>query len=189
MNKIKQIKQKVGVIAIGGGGGNILESVLQDHPEYATMVVNADKQSLKQSAAAEKVLLTGFKPQQIIDSVLHEQSEIKAFMQERDVLIILSCLGGLTGSHALAPIVSLVETMKIHSLIMVTLPFQFEGGDRMEQAKQALDSVNSTAITVAVAENQKLIEIANKNTTMKESFQFVNIQVVGMIDKFLRRLT
>jgi len=50
---MSQTKQKVGVIAIGGGGGNILESVLQDHPEYATMVVNADKQSLQQSAAAE----------------------------------------------------------------------------------------------------------------------------------------
>jgi len=36
-------KQKVSIIAIGGGGGNMLESVLQDHPEYATKVVNADK--------------------------------------------------------------------------------------------------------------------------------------------------
>jgi len=57
---------------LAADGGNILELVLQDHPEYATMVVNADKQSLKQSAAAKKVLFTGFKPQQIIDSVLHK---------------------------------------------------------------------------------------------------------------------
>src|SRR6202162_3460983 len=54
---------------------------------------------------------------------------------------------------------------------VVTKPFQFEGSRRMSQAEEGLRELKNAVDTLITIPNQRLLSVASKNTSLKESFQ------------------
>jgi len=103
------------------------------------------------------------------------------FMQRCGKLVLLACLGGLTGSYAIAPIAKLAQQWEIPTLAIVTLPFDFEGDARMEHAQSGKKSLEEAGVATAVFSNQTLMEIAGSKS-MDGAFAVFDHEVLKLIE-------
>jgi len=105
------------------------------------------------------------------------KGEIQGFLTNKNGLILLACLGGVTGSSMTAPIAETAKALNIPVLVIVSLPFDFEGKKRMDEAMKGLESIEQLGITIASFSNQQLMGIAGKDTTLEDAFQLVDVEV------------
>jgi cell division protein FtsZ len=87
------------------------------------------------------------------------------------MVFITAGMGGGTGTGAAPVIGELVKELGALSVGVVTRPFDFEGPKRKRQAEEGIKSLAACVDTLIVIPNQKLLALANKNTTLKESFR------------------
>ena len=64
--------------------------------------------------------------------------------------IVVSCLGGGTSNGATAELLKRLHTLGIATLVFATLPFAFEGDDRVREAKASLGTMAAHADALAV---------------------------------------
>jgi cell division protein FtsZ len=179
-------KNNIAIIAFGGGASNMLNTIIEEHPELtSTMVVNRDKTGLKRSLAVEKIHLKADTEKQILQEVEHYQHIIYNFIKDRDGLILLTCLGGLTGSYAAAPIAVFSKKLNIETLAITTFPFDFEGVRRREQAEIGQKALEKVGITIATLPNQRLSEIATPDTSMLDAFKQMDKEILKKISPYL----
>ena len=80
-------------------------------------------------------------------------------------------VGGGTGTGA-APIVADIAMNEVGALTVavVTKPFTFEGRKRKKSAEEGIKTLSDCVDTMIVIPNDKLLDIAEKKTTMLEAF-------------------
>ena len=83
--------------------------------------------------------------------------------------------GGGTGTGA-APVIAEIAKEEIGALTVgvVTKPFEFEGGRRMQQALDGIDKLRSQVDTLIVVPNQKLLEVVERRTSISEAFRMAD---------------
>lgn len=64
--------------------------------------------------------------------------------------------------------------MGILTVGVVTKPFNFEGPKRMHVASEGLEKLKDMVDTYIVVNNQKLVELADKNFSIKDAFKMVD---------------
>jgi len=175
-----QLKPRITVIGVGGGGGNAISNMMAKELQGVDFVVaNTDAQALALSPAPRKIQLgleitkglgAGARPE--IGKLAAEEAkeDIEREIQDSNMVFITAGMGGGTGSGA-APVVAKIAKEKgILTVGVVTKPFAFEGKKRMENAEQALDNFINEVDSIIVIPNQNLFRIADKNTTLKDAF-------------------
>jgi len=75
--------------------------------------------------------------------------------------------------------------MGILTVAVVTKPFNFEGQKRMQVALEGLEKLKEVVDTYIVINNQKLVEVAEKNFSIKEAFKMVD----DVLSKAVRGIT
>ncbi len=175
-------KNNIAIVAVGGGGSNILNSVIESHPYSSdTMAINIDQEGLSRSKAKMKVKLKGI----VSSEISRMKGEVQAFLKNKNGLILLACLGGVTGSSMTAPIAETAKALNIPVLAIVSLPFDFEGKKRMDEANKGLGSIEQLGITIASFSNQQLMDIAGKDTMLEDAFQLVDVEVWKVLKPYL----
>ncbi|MBR2274035.1 MAG: cell division protein FtsZ [Alphaproteobacteria bacterium] len=175
-----QLKPRITVIGVGGGGGNAISNMMNKKLEGVDFVVaNTDAQALALSPATRKIQLgleitqglgAGARPE--IGKLAAEEAkdDIEREIADSNMVFITAGMGGGTGSGA-APVVAKIAKEKgILTVGVVTKPFAFEGKKRMENAEKALDTFIDEVDSIIVIPNQNLFRIADKNTTLKDAF-------------------
>ena len=175
-----QLKPRITVIGVGGGGGNAISNMMAKKLEGVDFVVaNTDAQALALSPAPRKIQLgleitqglgAGARPE--IGKLAAEEAkeDIEREIQDSNMVFITAGMGGGTGSGA-APVVAKIAKEKgILTVGVVTKPFAFEGKKRMENAESALETFINEVDSIIVIPNQNLFRIADKNTTLKDAF-------------------
>ena len=91
------------------------------------------------------------------------------------VIKVVGAGGGGTGTGA-APIIAEIAKEEIGALTVgvVTKPFEFEGGRRMQQALDGVDKLRSQVDTLIVVPNQKLLEVVERRTSISEAFRMAD---------------
>jgi cell division protein FtsZ len=86
-------------------------------------------------------------------------------------MVFIACgMGGGTGTGA-APIVAKASKEQgILTVAVVTKPFFFEGNHRMKIAESGLDSLAKEVDAIIVIPNDKLLQLADKNTNFRDAF-------------------
>ena len=87
-------------------------------------------------------------------------------------MVFITCgEGGGTGTGA-APIVADIAMNEVGALTVavVTKPFTFEGRKRKKSAEEGIKTLSDCVDTMIVIPNDKLLDIAEKKTTMLEAF-------------------
>ncbi len=86
-------------------------------------------------------------------------------------MIFIACgMGGGTGTGA-APIVArAAREQGILTVAVVTKPFFFEGNHRMKIAEKGLEELSKEVDAIIVIPNDKLLQLADKNTNFKNAF-------------------
>lgn len=175
-----QLKPRITVIGVGGGGGNAISNMMAKNLEGVDFVVaNTDAQALALSPAGRKIQLgleitqglgAGARPE--IGKLAAEEAreDIERELSDSNMVFITAGMGGGTGSGA-APVVAKIAKEKgILTVGVVTKPFAFEGKKRMENAEAALETFIKEVDSIIVIPNQNLFRIADKNTTLKDAF-------------------
>ncbi len=173
------------VVGVGGGGTNAVNRMIEEGIRGVEFVaVNTDAQALALSDADIKVhigtdltkgLGAGANPEVGMQAAEDSRDEIKAALAGADMVFITAGEGGGTGTGA-APIVADIAKNDIKALtvVVVTRPFTFEGRKRGQQAVDGVDALAENVDTLIVIPNDRLLDLAEKKTTMLEAFRMAD---------------
>ncbi len=175
---------RIKVFGVGGGGSNAVNRMYLEGIEGVELfAINTDVQHLASLAVPNKVQIgekitkglgAGAKPEIGEQAALEDIDKIRELLRNTDMLFIACGLGGGTGTGAAPVIAEAAKDMGILTVAVVTKPFNFEGPKRMQVANEGLEKLKDIVDTYIVVNNQKLVEIADKNFSIKDAFKMVD---------------
>lgn len=151
------------VVGVGGCGGNAIDTMIRAGMEGVEFIAaNTDAQALSVSMADIKIQLghdltkglgAGANPEVGRNAAIESKEEIKELLDGADMVFITAGMGGGTGTGASAIVAQAAR--KIGALVVgiVTKPFTFEGGVKMRQADEGLESLRDIVDTVITVPN------------------------------------
>jgi len=186
---------KIKILGVGGGGTNIVNSMIdQGFTDIDFVVANTDIQSLNSSKAKEKIQLgvkltkglgAGANPEMGKKSTEEDLEKIIESFKGCDIVFITAGMGGGTGSGAIPVIAKALKDLDILSIAIVTRPFIFEGKRRMKIAQNAIDELKKLVDTLIVIPNQKLIDISDQKVSLMQAFSMIN----NVLHQFIRSIS
>jgi cell division protein FtsZ len=147
------------VIGVGGGGSNAVNYMYGLGIEGVEYVVcNTDKQALDSSPVPAKVQLgpnltegrgAGAIPEIGKRAVEESIDAIRAYLENDTKMVFVTAgMGGGTGTGAAPVIAKLAKDMGILTVGIVTVPFNFEGRRRRQQAEAGLEEMRKSVDTL-----------------------------------------
>ena len=171
---------RIKVIGIGGSGKGALNHMINSKLQGVEFIaMNTDTQDLHHSLAEKKIhigknltkgLGAGANPAVAKEAALEDSQLITEALDGDDMVFITCGLGGGTGTGAGPVIAQIAKSMGILTVGVVTKPFSFEGKRRRRQAEEGLLEMKAHVDTLITIPNQRLLEIANNQTTMLDAF-------------------
>nr|WP_327791251.1 cell division protein FtsZ [Rhizobium herbae] len=177
---ISEMRPKITVIGVGGGGGNAINNMITEGLQGAEFVAaNTDAQALTMSKATRLIQLgaqvteglgAGSLPE--VGRAAAEESidEIMDHLGGTHMCFVTAGMGGGTGTGAAPVIAQAARNAGILTVAVVTKPFSFEGKRRMQSAEEGIERLREAADTVIVIPNQNLFRIADAKTTFADAF-------------------
>lgn len=158
------------VIGVGGGGSNAINHMFKQGIKGVDFVVcNTDSQALQNSAVPNKIQLgvslteglgAGANPEVGQQSALESIAEIEKMLDVNTKMVFITAgMGGGTGTGAAPVIAQLAKERDILTVGIVTIPFQFEGKVRQDQALQGVERLRKQVDSLIVINNNKLREV------------------------------
>ena len=168
------------VIGVGGGGSNAINYMHSKGIKGVDFVVcNTDSQALENSKVENKIQLgislteglgAGANPEIGEKAAVESFDDLKKMLETNTKMVFITAgMGGGTGTGA-APVISkLAKEMDILTVGIVTMPFQFEGKIREQQAKTGIEKLRKEVDALIVINNNNLRDIYG-NLGFKEGF-------------------
>ncbi len=178
-------KIKIKIIGIGGGGGSIVSEVSVNLKKVTFAAANTDasaldslkKKGIKKIQFGKQVtegLGTGMDPELGKKAALEAEDEIESLLSGQDVNILVSCLGGGTGSGALPVFAEKSKKAEALTYGIFTLPFEFEGQRKMAITKKALRKSSPHLNAISILPNENIFKIVDRTTPLKEALSEMN---------------
>lgn len=168
------------LIGVGGGGSNAVTHMFKQGIVGVDFAVcNTDSQAMDLSPVPTRIQLgpnltegrgAGSKPN--IGKLACEESieEMRGYLENNcKMLFITAGMGGGTGTGAAPIIAKTAREMDILTVGIVTMPFNFEGRRRIEQAAEGLAEFRKHVDTLIIISNDKLRQIYG-NLSISEAF-------------------
>ena len=163
------------VIGVGGGGGNAVNHMYREGIHDVSFVVcNLDAQALNDSPVPVKLQLgteglgAGNKPEVGRAAAEETIAGIRNMLSDGTKMAFITAgMGGGTGTGA-APIIARESKAKdILTVGIVTIPFQFEGRRKIDQALDGVEEIAKNVDALLVINNQRLMKIYPDLPVMK----------------------
>ena len=173
-------ESSVKIIGLGGAGANILDRATLDGlsgPEL--MCANTDIRTLSSSVAEEKIQLgknltkglgAGGDPDLGSRAAQEAEIELRDAMRGRKMVFLCVGLGGGTGSGAAPLIVRIAREEGAFVVVFATMPFEFEGQRRREQADTSLNELAVLSNAVVTFDNDRMGELVLAKQGIHEAF-------------------
>lgn len=176
----KEYASIIKVIGVGGGGSNAVNHMYEQGFKGVDFVVcNTDKQSLDASPVPMKIQLgpsltegrgAGSIPEIGMNAAIENIDEIKEILSTGTKMVFVTAgMGGGTGTGAAPVIARVARELGILTVGIVTVPFNFEGRKRRQQAEEGLENIREAVDTLVVINNERLREISG-NLTIGNAF-------------------
>ena len=175
---------KIKVIGVGGGGGNAVNRMIKAGLQGVDFwAMNTDAQVLEMSSAPNRVQLgskltnglgAGGDPSRGSKAAEESREDIMLALDGADMVFITAGMGGGTGTGAAPVVAQIAKELGALTVGVVTKPFSFEGRRRMNQALEGLEKLKENVDTLIVIPNDKLIEVVERRTTIREAFYVVD---------------
>jgi cell division protein FtsZ len=172
------------VVGVGGAGTNAINRMLEAGLEGVEFIaVNTDAQALAMCEADHKLRIGGnltkglgggSDPKVGRDAALAAYDEIKNMLKGSDMVFITAGEGGGTGTGAAPVVAEIARSLGALTIGVVSRPFAFEGRRRGLQALEGARALKQRADTVIVIPNDKLLEVADRSTTMVEALRLAD---------------
>jgi len=169
------------VVGVGGAGVNAVNRMVEaDVVGVEFLAINTDLQSLQLSAAHETLhigdavtrgLGSGSDPDLGRRAARDEYDRIKAMLRGSDMVFIAAGAGGGTGTGAAPIVAQIAREVGALTVGIVTLPFQFEGSRRRDQAEAGIAALREEVDTLIVVPNNKLLSVLDRGVSMVDAFR------------------
>lgn len=172
------------VVGVGGGGGNAVNRMIASGLSGVEFwAMNTDAQVLEMSSAPRKVQLgtkltnglgAGGNPSVGEKAAEESREDITVALDSADMVFVTAGMGGGTGTGAAPVVAKIAKEMGALTIGVVTKPFAFEGKRRMTQAIAGLEKLKENVDALIVIPNDKLVEVVQRNTSLKDAFSVVD---------------
>lgn len=172
---------KIKVVGVGGAGNNAVDRLIESGLQSAEyVVVNTDNQALARSRAHKRIQIgvqltkglgAGADPN--VGKLAAEENKevIQEELKGTDLLFITAGMGGGTGTGAAPVIAKIAKEMKILTVAVVTLPFNFEAKRRMDNALMGIEELKKYVDSIITIPNDKIRQVVPKNTSFSEALK------------------
>ncbi len=179
-----QDNAKIKVIGVGGGGGNAINNMIRKgltSVEY--IALNTDAQALKNNDANITIqvganltsgLGAGARPEIGREAVEENRHELDEAVDSADMIFITAGMGGGTGTGGAPVVAGIAKRKGILTVGIITTPFHCEGKVRMKYALEGIAELKKNCDTVIVIPNERLLDIADEETSLIEAFEIAN---------------
>ncbi len=158
------------VIGVGGGGSNAINHMFKQGIKGVDFIVcNTDSQALQNSPVPNKIQLgvnlteglgAGANPDVGQQSAIESVADIEKMLDTNTKMVFITAgMGGGTGTGAAPVIAQLAKERDILTVGIVTIPFQFEGKVRQDQALIGVERLRKHVDSLIVINNNKLREV------------------------------
>ncbi len=176
----KQKSSIIKVIGVGGGGGNAVNYMYEKGITNVDFLIsNTDEQVLLKSPVPTKIHLgrtlteglgAGNQPQRGKEAAIESLDDIKAALGDNTKMVFITAgMGGGTGTGAAPVIAETAQELGILTVGIVTIPFEFEGNLRINQAVEGVREMSKHVDSLIVINNERLREIYG-NFGLKDAF-------------------
>ena len=172
------------VIGVGGGGSNAVNHMFNQGIVGVDFIVcNTDRQALDISPVPYKIQLgpqltdgrgAGMLPEVGMAAANENIEEIRELLSKNTKMVFVTAgMGGGTGTGAAPVIAQVAKDLGILTVGIVTIPFNFEGRKRRQQAEEGLNKMRENVDTLLVINNERLRELG-KNMSLTEAFSYAD---------------
>jgi cell division protein FtsZ len=167
---LASLTTKIKVFGCGGAGSNTIQRCTEeDLGDIELVALNTDAQHLLVTRSPNKILIgrhltkglgAGALPQIGEEAALETEQDLRAQVTGADIVFVTCGLGGGTGTGSAPVVAKLAREAGALTIAVCSLPFDYEGAVRMENAEAGLARLRDVCDTVIVVPNQKLLEVA-----------------------------
>lgn len=171
---------RIKVVGVGGGGNNAVNRMIDCGVRGIEFIaLNTDRQALFSSRAEQKLQIgekltkglgAGANPDIGMKAAEENKNEITEALKGADMIFITAGMGGGTGTGAAPIVAEVAKELGILTVGVVTKPFTFEGRRRLIHAERGIDDLKDKVDTLVIIPNDRLLQVAEKKTTMVEAF-------------------
>src|SRR5215475_7446948 len=172
------------VVGVGGGGSNAVTRMVEAGLSGVEFVaVNTDAQALLMAEADVKIQIgsqetrglgAGADPAVGLAAATESADELKEALKGADMVFVTAGEGGGTGTGGAPILAELAKEVSALTVGVVTRPFSFEGRKRGDQAERGLDELRERVDTLIVIENDRLLQVVEKRTSIIEAFRMAD---------------
>jgi cell division protein FtsZ len=143
------------------------------------IAVNTDSQALNRCNADIKLTIgkkvthglgAGGDPDMGEQAAMEDQEAISNAIKGAHMVFVTAGMGGGTGTGSAPVIARIARENNVLTVGVITKPFLFEGRKKMALAEEGIAKMREVVDTLIIIPNQNLMGIADRNTTLKESF-------------------
>lgn len=177
------------VAGVGGGGCNAVDRMIAAGIRGVEfMAINTDQQALRLSRAPLQIgigaettsgLGSGGNPAVGRQAANESRTALAERLAGADMVCLAAGMGGGTGTGAVPVLAEIAREQGALTVAVVTRPFSAEGRRRQQAAEQGLRQLQAAADTLIVVPNDRLLQVAARNTTLTQAF--------GLADGVLRQ--
>jgi cell division protein FtsZ len=175
---------QIKVIGVGGGGSNAVNRMIQAGVKGVDFIaVNTDAQALVHSEAPTRIRIgdkltkglgSGGNPDVGRRAADESGEELFEVLKGADMVFITAGMGGGTGTGASPVVAQISREIGALTVGVVTKPFTFEGTRRRLSAEEGISSLREQVDTLITIPNDRLLQIADKKTTLHEAFRIAD---------------
>ncbi|TGX84132.1 cell division protein FtsZ [Palleniella muris] len=155
------------VIGVGGGGGNAVNHMYREGIHDVSFVLcNTDAQALNDSPVPVKLQLgneglgAGNRPARAREAAEETIDAVRNMLSDGTKMTFITAgMGGGTGTGAAPVIARESKAQGILTVGIVTIPFQFEGRKKIDQALNGVEEIANNVDALLVINNQRLLQI------------------------------
>lgn len=169
------------LVGVGGMGVNALQNLSSSGAEYPSRVaVDTDGAVLDVSASPRCIqigahLTDGMSTGGDVDlgrrSANADFVKLRELFTDTDIVVLLAGLGGGVGSGATPVIAQTARDEGALVITVATLPFPFEGDERVRIAEKSLDLLRRYSQAVITMPNQYLLDALGEDVSLADAFR------------------
>ena len=153
------------LIGVGGSGCSAVKNIYKKDKSIPILLIDTDNEILA-SVENDKVFPVGSSVTNGLScggdvelgrqSIEKEASKLRSIFSNKDILLIVCGLGGGAATGITPVLARVSREMNVQSLFLVSLPFAFEGKQRMEISEDAIRRIRSNADSIVQLPNERL---------------------------------
>jgi cell division protein FtsZ len=167
------------VVGVGGAGGNAVNRMVADGLRGVEFIaINTDSKSLTSNSADVKLDVdsenqkgqgAGGDPTVAEAAFEEHREDIKAALNEADLVFIAAGEGGGTGTGGAPIVANIAKDLGALTVAVVTRPFTHEGKKKHQIADEGINKLSKEVDALIVIPNQRLLDSADEKTTLLQA--------------------